>query len=553
VPRQGSAGLLAAVFEIAIMAMFPRTIWVLAAASLWFPLPSRSQGTECAQATDDCAVSYIRHRNFQAAIRSLNEELRQFPKNPTALNLLGIALTESGQTEQANGKFREALTVNPHFYAARKNLAVNEFNSQNFAEAETQFQRVLRDAPGDQVAHIYLAEIRFRKDDFAAAVKYYERGRSRLRQNPTWLLHYAQSLLANNDTDQAKAALQSLPADDAEDRFQAGMILGRAGAYAAAADFFASARAKYSNPDIAAYNHLLMLNQAHEWTKAIQLFQELTAEAQQHAELYNLVSESYVKTGQVQEAYDVLRKATQIDPTAEDNYVDLAALCLEYEEFSLGLDILNVGIHYIPDSYRLYIQRGVTLVMKGSVEDAEKDFQTASQIAPDKSLPYFALGEVWMQSGNTDKAVSVLRERNKRGGDFLIPYIFGVALIRAGAEPGTPAADEAVSALRSSILRNGSFSHSHAELGKLLFKQGDTDAAIRELRAASALDPDDAGPVYVLAQAYRKRGEKSQADSLLAQVTRLHSEEHKLDLKKELKRLVRQDTVSSSQETQAIR
>jgi tetratricopeptide (TPR) repeat protein len=495
---------------------------------------------------------HIKHRNFQAAIRSLNEELQESPQNPKALNLLGIALTETGQRERANGKFREALNFDPHFYAARKNLAVNEFHAGSFVEAEAELQRVLKDAPEDEVAHLYLGEIEFRKDDLATALTHYDKARSRINQNPAWILHFAQCLLAHNDAQRAMAALKSLPARDAEDRFQAGLILGRAGAYSAAADFFGTARAKYNDPYLAGYNQLLMLNQAGEWQKSIDLFQKLIADGYQHAELYNLASEAYVKTGNIQEAYDVLRKATHIEPTSEDNYVDLAALCLEYEEFSLGMDILNVGIHYIPNSYRLYIQRGVTLVMKGSIEDAEKDFQTASQLAPDKSLPYFALGEVWMQSGQTEKAVSVLRGKSKLGGvDFLVPYVFGIALIHAGAEPGTPSADEAVGALRDSIRLNGGFSHSHAELGKLLFKQGDVDGAITELKAANTLDPEDAGPVYVLAQAYRKKGEKAEAEAMLAQVARLHSEEHKLDLKKELKRLVRQDTATSPPQTQA--
>ena len=132
-----------------------------------------------------------------------------------------------------------------------------------------------------------------------------------------------------------------------------------------------------------------------------------------------MVSEAYLKTGQLQQAYDVLRTATQIEPEAEDNYVDLASVCLEYEDYPLGKEILDVGIHYIPSSYRLYIQRGVTFVMRGSLDAAEQDFQTASNLAPDKSLPYFALGWVWVQSGQTEKAVTVLREKSKLPGNRL--------------------------------------------------------------------------------------------------------------------------------------
>ena len=243
-----------------------------------------------------------------------------------------------------------------------------------------------------------------------------------------------------------------------------------------------------------------------------------------------------------------MRTATRLEPQSEDNYVDLASVCLEYEDYPLGKEILDVGIHYIPNSYRLYIQRGVTFVMRGSLAEAEKDFETAANLAPDKSLPYFALGWVWVQSAQTDKAVKVLREKSKLPGmDFLVPYIFGVALVHSGADAGTPAAAEAVAAFESSIRLNSNFSHSHAELGKLLFKLGQVDRAITELKAATTLDPGDSGPVYVLAQAYRKKGQKAEADEMLARIAQLHSEDHNLDLKKELKRLVRQDTTPSSQ------
>lgn len=523
--------------------MFRRVTRVFfAALIIQFPTFVPAQSSGCGATHYDCAVFYIQHHNFQEAIRSLNEELSQSPRNLKALNLLGIALTGAGQMERANIQFKQALTIDPHFYPARKNLAANEFDGKHLDEAETQFRRVLQDAPNDAIVHLYLGEISFERKDFPAALIHYEKGRSSIAKKPAWILHFGQTALASNQIDQAVATLKLLPANDAEDRFQAGLLLGTSNAYAPAAEFFASARKRYSDPYTAGYNQLFMLTKAENYSQVIELFNELVKEGYKKAELYNLVSESYVKTGKLQEAFDVLRTATKLEPQAEDNYVDLAGLCLEYENYPLGKEILDVGIHYIPDSYRLYIQRGVTQVMKGSIVEAEKDFQTASNLAPEKSLPYYALGEVWIQSGQTEKAISVLREKSKLPGiDFLVPYIFGEALIRAGAEPATPAADEAIQALQKSIQLNANFAHSHAELGKLLLKQGDLENAILESKAASALDPNDTAPVYVLAQAYRKKGEKEQADAMLARIAQLHSADHNLDVKRELKRLVKQD------------
>jgi len=511
--------------------------------SFCFPLCFPAHAADCGPTPYACAVFYVQHGDLQAAIQSLTIQLRQSPRDLKALNLLGIALTESGQARQANGRFQEALALDPHFYPARKNLAINEFDAQRYREAEIQLNRVLLDAPDDQISHVYLGEIGFERKDCAAALRHYKQGYSRIAQKGLWVLHDAQCELKRKNAPRAIAVLQLLRGNDAADRFQGGLLLGRAGACAEAAEFFGSSRKGYSDPYAAGYNQLLMLTRAARYTQAIQLFSQLVGEGYGKAELYNLVSEDYVKTGQLKKAYDALRTATKLEPEAEDNYVDLAMLCLQYENYDLGLEILEVGLHYTPNSYRLHVQRGVTLVMTGHMQDAEKEFQAASALAPEKALPYVALSEVWMQSGQTEKAVELLRSKsNLPGTDFIVPFIFALSLIRSGASAGTPRGMEAIQALERSIRRKSDFARSHAELGQLLLKAGDTDRGIAELEIATKLDPNDAGPLYQLGMAYRRKGQKAKAESFLARVAQIHSPEHELDMKQELKRLVRLDT-----------
>ena len=137
----------------------------------------------------------------------------------------------------------------------------------------------------------------------------------------------------------------------------------------------------------------------------------------------------------------------------------------------------------------LYLQRGVLLAMKARMSEAEKEFETARRLAPEQAVPYAALGMAWMQSGQTDKAVEVLRAERTRSKDHIVPYIFSVALLRSGVDPASPAATEAVEALRASIQAKPDFAPARAELGRLLFKRDEVDPAIAELEKAPALDP----------------------------------------------------------------
>ena len=158
----------------------------------------------------------------------------------------------------------------------------------------------------------------------ASALKHYEQGRQSHRaEKRPWVMHDAQCQLTQHDPAGA-AVLQLLPHERRRPSFQGGLLLGRAGSYAEAAELFGSSRKGYSDPYLAGYNQLADAYQAPQATPGDPGFQRArspgTGAGGRSTTWY---PEAYVKTGRLQEAYDVLRTATRLEPTAEDNYVDL--------------------------------------------------------------------------------------------------------------------------------------------------------------------------------------------------------------------------------------
>jgi tetratricopeptide (TPR) repeat protein len=503
-----------------------------------------AQAEACGPTPSDCAVFHMGRGEFAAAIRELEQALARTPRDLKTLNLLGIALTGAGNIAEANTRFGEALRIDPGFYPALKNLAINDFNGGHLADAERRFVEVLTHAPTDEIAHIHLAEIDFGRQQRATALAHYERGRARLPQNPNWVLHYADCLLDRGDTQQAIEVLDGLPEGEATSRFDAGVALGRAHRYADAARFFASARNGYHDRYAAGYNETLMLVEAGRYDEAIAVAQELVESGKPPAELFNLVSRAQLKAGRIEDAYNALRTATRIEPEAEDNYVDLAAICLDHQNYDLGLEIVDIGLRYRPDSAILHLQRGVIQALRAELGRAEQEFDAARRLAPDQSAAYAGLAMIWMQTGQTQKAVDVLRvETRRRTADHVVPYIFSVALMRSGLDPASPGAAEAIEALTSSIRANAEFAPAHSELGRLLLKRDDVDGAIRELEKATALDPSATAALYNLAQAYRKKGDRARATELLARVSQMNAHERGddpvADLRKTVVRIVR--------------
>lgn len=496
-------------------------------------------GSECAATPYDCAVQHVTREEFAPAIALLEKEHVRKPGDLRVLNLLGIALTGAGRLPEANARFRAALARDPTFSPAARNLGVNEFNRDRLIEAQRRFEAVIASAPSDDVAHFYLGEIHHRRQRLAQALTHYEKSLARVLKNPRALLRYAEALLAATRRDEAVQVLAMLPVDDADHRFQAGVLLARSKAHAEAARFFASARRGYRDPGAAGYNQVLMLVEAGQHADALAVVRELGAERPPTGELLNLASRAFLGAGRLKEAYDALRQAAALEPNVEQHYLDLAAICLEHQNYDLGLEIVDVGLRQLPSSLKLRLQRGVLLAEKGMLGEAEKEFEAARVLAPDHAVPYVGLAMAWMQTGQGARAVEVLRPQAKAmKREPLLAFMLGVALSRSGAEPQSPAATEAQAAFASALRADPRFAPARAELGKLLLGQGHVEGGIVELQKAVELDPDEPGPLYLLARAYQRKGDTVRAQETMQRVSALRSGGAEGDADADLRRVV---------------
>ncbi len=220
-------------------------------------------------------------------------------------------------------------------------------------------------------------------------------------------------------------------------------------------------------------------------------------------------------------------------------YLDLIALCLEQHNYELGLQISGIGVGRIPSSYRLHLQRGAVLAMKGRFEEAEKEFKTSGRLSPETGLPHVALGLVLIQMDKLAEAIDLLRHASAHlPNDPHLLWLLGEALNRSGVTPESEAEKEVVEALEKSIQLDPNLSQSHALLGKILLRRGETDRAIRELEKALKLDPEDLFATYQLALALRKKGDSARARQLFERVEKARSQEREFT-QRNLQRIIR--------------
>jgi tetratricopeptide (TPR) repeat protein len=475
------------------------------------------------------AEALVREGQLDRSIAMLKQLLEAEPQNLKALNLLGIALTGKGDLGAANAQFEHALRIDPHFVPVLKNLSINELSQKKLSDAQRHLTAALALAPEDPVIHGYLGKIAYASRDYRGAVAHLSKA-GVLANDPNAAALLAESYLEIGQRQQALEVSRGLPADKLTDRrqFALGLAFARHQLYEQAIPYFETVQARHPESYDAAFNLGLCYVESRQYGRAIEVLREVAHRGHKTAELDNLLAEAYENNNQIQEAIDALREATRLEPEDEDNYVDLATLCTNYEAYKLGLEVIDVGLHYLPQSDKLIFQRGVIHAMQSEFDLAEQDFQLAARLAPEKNLAYVGMGVSYMQSGNLPEAIRSLRQRLKRKpNDAILQFLLAEALVRAGAAPGDPAFVEAKEALEKSVKLNSRFPASQISLGKIYLKENRVDDAIQHLELARSLNPNEKTAYSQLALAYRRRGKPEQAAAMLATLNKLNDEDRR--------------------------
>jgi tetratricopeptide (TPR) repeat protein len=472
------------------------------------------------------AESLVRQEQWDQGIAILRQVLETEPENPKAHNLMGIAFSGKGEVSAAAREFQQALRIDPHFVPALKNLAIQELSQNKVAEAKQHFSTALELAPNDPAIHAYLGDIAYSQQQYKEAAKQLEKAGDFLR-NPAAAGRLAESRLEIGDQTGALEVLRGVDRSQISLRqqFSIGLGLARHELYSQAIPYFQVVAAKYPESYDAAFNLAVCYVETKQFPAAIEALKATVAAGHKTAELDNLLAEAYEGNQQTQEAINTLREATQLAPQDENNYIDLAALCTTYEAYALGLEIIDFGMNYHPQTDRLIFQRGVIYAMRNQFDLAEQDFQFAAKLAPEKNLSYVALGVSYMQVGDLPKAITSLRQRIKqKPDDPTLRYLLGEALVRSGATPGDPAFTEAKVSLEKSVKLNPRFAPAQVNLGRIYLKENRLDKSLSHLEQARALDPKDKSAYSQLAIVYRRKGKPEVAKTMLAKLNELNDQ-----------------------------
>ena len=441
------------------------------------------------------AVELVQQQHWQAALDKIQELRQQYPGNPKVGNLEGLALLGTGNVKDAAAAFERVLAARPDFFPARKNLALLKWGT-NEPTAFIHTEEALKLSPHDPILNSYAALAALEMKDLVGAKQH---------------------------LNAAGSAISDLPP---EKEARVAFLLGTNGMYADAVHVYTDLLRRGDGPTLR-YNLGLAQYLAGNYDEAIQTLEE--GKSREHsADDLNLLAQAYEKNHQTQLAIDRLREAIALFPTDENNYLDLATICIDHNAYPLGIEIVQLGLETLPGSERLLFQLGVLHALSGDFDLARDEFRKAGKLAPGKDLPVAALELADIQQNGRKDTLQELRRNLKQKGDSaILCYLLGSSLVRNGAQPGTPEYAEARAVFQRAIQLDPELPYPYIELGKMYEQAGKILEAIPLFERAAALGPRDPASYYHLARDYQKLNQPQKAAQMLNKLKEIeqHSRE----------------------------
>lgn len=142
-------------------------------------------------------------KNYDDALKKLEEANTKIPNDAFVQNLLGAAYTKKKQYDKALTYFEASLKLQPDFFPAKFNVGELLFLQRRYAEAQDYFEKMLQADPQNELLQfkIFLCQLQLGQKDVAEKTLKTIRYPS---NTPAW--YYAQAAWWSKAGDNKKAA-----------------------------------------------------------------------------------------------------------------------------------------------------------------------------------------------------------------------------------------------------------------------------------------------------------------------------------------------------------
>ncbi|MBI4501037.1 MAG: tetratricopeptide repeat protein [Gemmatimonadetes bacterium] len=501
-------------------------------------------------AQNNLGVLFFHRGLVDRAIQCFARALELDSKMQIAQRNLEIAYRQTGYYDRRVSELQERLRGAPDDRAARWELGRAYAALGQYDQAMREFQALARENPGDIAVLVQLGLAEKQRGNLDAATEWYERARDRDPESSVVHFYLGEALYNRGLTAAALGSLHraiELNAENADAHYLMAFVLGEMDRQEEARA--AAKRAMQLNPTLGrAQTHLTLERGAGRRSIAQRAIEPEAAEGTGDASLahFNL-GLAFRQKGYHTEALREYRLALDRGEKRPVVLQAMAEVQLLKRDYLAALDLYDSLIADLPDSSKLWNERGVVLQQLGRPADAVASYRKATDLSPGYGRALNNLAVALALAGDHDESLTLFRDaiRALRGSE--IPRLnlglllfklrrFQLALqayrqILEVAEDSGAAwngvgvvlmelgkASDARAAFTRAVESDPRSADAHYNLSFALSTLGDYDAALREVGKAQSLDP------YYVPQKFRLAIELQYEDPVIGVVPDISTE-----------------------------
>lgn len=427
------------------------------------------------------------------------EVLKTLPRDPNALNFMGVIDAQEGKYRAAVSDFRKAIAAAPRFTGAYLNLGrlYQETAAQNpeaLKEGLALYDRLLKFEPEDLEATYQSAFLLWRLGSFSASLDRLARLPSDAQARPPALALRCGDLAGSKDLKQAETVAEKL----------------------------------LKHPDLVEADVLplatFLLARHHE-DLAVKLLEGVEERQLASVETLRRLAALDEQTGKLARARARLEKVAKRQPVTVPLLIELARVAnaqsdhegaLGYLAHARDLDPKNPGVHFF---------FGMVCVEMNLVQEAYTSLRQAVQLEPNNPYYNYALGSVMTARNDVRESYPFLKKycelkpQDPRGRLALgAAYYYGHDLELARRE------------LESVVNNRQTAVGARFFLGRTANLEGRYDEAVRDLEQAIAMNPRFAGAYAELGSLRIKRKQYAEAEKALQKALEIEPEQYAANL-----------------------
>ena len=431
-----------------ISSLFPVRLFLLTAV-----LASLFPGGAVAQISNTAGIeSALRSGQFEQALELLHVALQQSPKDAKLLTLEGLALSQTGKQQEALRAYNAALALSPNNLAALEGAAQLEYEAKS-NRAIPLLNRILAVDPSNETSHAMLAVMAYRAHDCATAVKHFQESESAVAAQPAALRGYGACLMRLHRAGEAVSIFENLAAmapNDPHARYNLAVVQLEANQSQNAlatlqplmaleqtdADVLDLASEAYekggdtphaverlrqailANPTKAKYylDFATLSYNHNSYQVGIDVIDAGLKQLPKSAELYVARGILYIQLGQYDKGGADFEAAHRLDPSQASASLAQGLAQMQESKLDQALKTVEAQLAQHPnDSFLHYLKAEIisrngaptgTEAFKAAVASASR----AVQLKPDFTLARNVLGNLYLKSGQVDKAIEQSRE-----------------------------------------------------------------------------------------------------------------------------------------------